>query len=162
MKDITIKITGKQCYDGTEEDQMEFVTDGRVYERNGYFYLIYDESEISGLEGFRTTLKFNENSLKMKRFSKEGPGPELYFEEGMYYDAAKYYSEAAEAGYALTRKDRKNFEKAYVTQKKRLQVMIDRCHKDIALGKSPIRPLADLEKEMRQLIEWNTKVKGRR
>ena len=79
MKDITIKITGKQCYDGTEEDQMEFVTDGRVYERNGYFYLIYDESEISGLEGFRTTLKFNENSLKMKRFSKEGPGPELYF-----------------------------------------------------------------------------------
>ncbi|MBE6395414.1 MAG: hypothetical protein E7046_00210 [Lentisphaerae bacterium] len=87
---------------------------------------------------------------------------ELYFAEGMYYDAAKYYSEAAEAGYALTQKDRKNFEKAYATQKKRLQVMIDRCHKDIALGKSPIRPLADLEKEMRQLIEWNTKVKGRR
>ena len=87
---------------------------------------------------------------------------ELYFEEGMYYDAAKYYSEAAAAGYALTQKDRKNFEKAYATQKKRLQVMIDRCHKDIALGKSPIRPLADLEKEMRQLIEWNSKVKGHR
>ena len=87
MKDITIKITGKQCYDGTEEDQMEFVTDGRVYERNGYFYLIYDESEISGLEGFRTTLKFNENSLKMKRFSKEGPGPELDFEEGKRFSS---------------------------------------------------------------------------
>ena len=88
MKDITIKITGKQCYDDMEEDQMEFVTDGRMYERNGYFYLIYDESEISGLEGFRTTLKFNENSLKMKRFSKEGPGPELYFEEGKRFSSS--------------------------------------------------------------------------
>jgi uncharacterized beta-barrel protein YwiB (DUF1934 family) len=66
---------------------MEFVTDGRMYERNGYFYLIYDESEISGLEGFRTTLKFNENSLKMKRMSKEGPGPELYFEEGKRFSS---------------------------------------------------------------------------
>ena len=47
MKDITIKITGKQCYDGTEEDQMEFITDGRLYERNGYCYLIYDESQRS-------------------------------------------------------------------------------------------------------------------
>ena len=86
---------------------------------------------------------------------------ELYFEEGMYYDAAKYYFEAADAGYALSQKDRDNFEKAYATQKKRLQVMIDRCHKDIALGKSPIRPLADLEKEMRQLIEWNARSRAR-
>ena len=87
MKDITIRITGKQCFDDMEEDQMEFVTDGRMYERNGFFYLIYDESEISGLEGFRTTLKFNDNSLKMKRISKEGPGPELYFEEGKRFSS---------------------------------------------------------------------------
>ena len=87
MKDITIKITGKQCFEGSEEDQMEFITDGRMYERNGFFYLIYDESEISGLEGFRTTLKFNDNSLKMKRISKEGPGPELYFEEGKRFSS---------------------------------------------------------------------------
>ena len=87
MKDITIRITGKQCYDDMEEDQMEFVTDGRMYEKNGFFYLIYDESEISGLEGFRTTLKFNENSLKMKRISKDGPGPELYFEEGKRFSS---------------------------------------------------------------------------
>ena len=88
MKDITIKITGKQCYDDMEEEQMEFVTDGRLYERNGFFYLIYDESEISGLEGFRTTLKFDDKSLKMKRMSREeGPGPELYFEEGKRFSS---------------------------------------------------------------------------
>ncbi len=87
MKDITIKITGKQCYDDIEEEQMEFVTDGRLYEKNGFYYLIYDESEISGLEGFRTTLKFDDKSLKMKRISKEGPGPELYFEEGKRFSS---------------------------------------------------------------------------
>ena len=87
MKDITIKITGKQCYDDIEEDQMEFVTDGRLYERNGFCYLIYDESEISGMEGFRTTLKFDEKSLKMRRIGKEGPGTELYFEEGKRFSS---------------------------------------------------------------------------
>ena len=82
MKDITIRITGRQCFDGTEEDQLEFITDGRLYERNGFYYLIYDESEISGLEGFRTTLKFNDRSLEMKRIGKDGPGTRMYFEEG--------------------------------------------------------------------------------
>jgi len=81
MRDITIKITGKQVYDGGEEDQMEFITDGRLYQRNGYCYLIYDESEISGMEGLKTTLRFNDKSLKMKRVGKNGPQSELYFEE---------------------------------------------------------------------------------
>ena len=33
MKDITLKIIGKQSYDDMEEEQMEFVTDGRLYVR---------------------------------------------------------------------------------------------------------------------------------
>lgn len=87
MKDITIKIIGKQCFDDVEEDQMEFVTDGRLYEKNGFCYLIYDESEISGMEGFKTTLKFDDKSLKMKRISSEGTGSELYFEEGKRFSS---------------------------------------------------------------------------
>ena len=50
MKDITLKIIGKQSYDDMEEEQMEFVTDGRFYVRGGSAYIIYDESEVSGLE----------------------------------------------------------------------------------------------------------------
>ena len=48
MKDITLKIIGKQSYDDMEEEQMEFVTDGRLYVRGGSAYIIYDESEVSG------------------------------------------------------------------------------------------------------------------
>ena len=49
MRDITIKITGKQVYENHEEDQMEFITDGKIYQRNNAVYMIYDESEVSGM-----------------------------------------------------------------------------------------------------------------
>lgn len=48
MKDITLKITGKQSYADKEEVQMEFVTEGRFYLRDDSVYVIYDESELSG------------------------------------------------------------------------------------------------------------------
>ena len=82
MKDITLKITGKQIFDGSEEEQMEFVTDGKLYLRNDAVYVVYDESDISGLAGCKTTLKLKDNTVKMRRTGGEGYGTELYFEEG--------------------------------------------------------------------------------
>lgn len=81
MRDITLKITGKQIYENHEEDQMEFVTEGQLYQKNGAVYVIYDESELSGMEGCKTTLKFTGDTLKMKRIGKAGVGTEMYFEE---------------------------------------------------------------------------------
>ena len=82
MKDITLKITGKQCYDNHEEEQMEFVTDGKLYVRGGAIYIVYDESDVSGLSGCKTTLKVSGDSLKMRRIGGGGPQTELYFEKG--------------------------------------------------------------------------------
>lgn len=82
MKDITLKITGKQIFDGQEEEQMEFVTDGKFYLRNGAAYVVYDESEISGLAGCKTTLKLKDGTVKMRRVGGGGYGTELYFEKG--------------------------------------------------------------------------------
>lgn len=82
MKDITLKITGKQIFDGQEEEQMEFVTDGKFYLRNGAAYVVYDESEISGLAGCKTTLKLKDGTVKMRRVGGGGFGTELYFEKG--------------------------------------------------------------------------------
>ena len=53
MKDITLKITGKQYSADQEEDQMEFITEGKLYEKNGALYLIYEESEFSGMPGLK-------------------------------------------------------------------------------------------------------------
>ena len=82
MKDITLKIIGKQCYDNHEEEQMEFVTDGKLYVRGGAIYIVYDESDVSGLSGCKTTLKVSGDSLKMRRIGGGGPQTELYFEKG--------------------------------------------------------------------------------
>lgn len=82
MKDITIKIKGKQIYDNQEEDQMEFITDGQLYERNGAIYMVYEESEVSGMKGCKTTLKLQGETLRMKRMGVPGFNSEMYFEKG--------------------------------------------------------------------------------
>ena len=42
MKDITLKIVGKQIYKDVEEEQIEFVTEGKLYEKGDSLYLIYE------------------------------------------------------------------------------------------------------------------------
>ena len=87
MRDITLKITGKQVYDTHEEDQMEFVTEGQLYQRNGAIYILYDESTLSGLEGCKTTLKLAGDTLRMKRIGQGGAGTEMYFEENKRFSS---------------------------------------------------------------------------
>ena len=83
MKDITLKIIGKQYSDENGEDQMEFITEGNMYERNGSTYLVYDESEFSGMPGCKTTLKLTESSIRMKRIGQGAAfGAEFVFEKG--------------------------------------------------------------------------------
>lgn len=91
MKDIQIKITGKQ-FAQDEEDRMEFITEGKLYEKGGSRYLIYDESEFSGFPGCKTTLKLTGDCLRMKRSgSSAGIGTELVFEKGTRFNS-RYYT----------------------------------------------------------------------
>ena len=87
MKDITLKITGKQCFSDKEEEQIEFVTDGQIYNRNGALYVVYDESELSGMVGSKTSLKVSGETVKMKRIGDAGYGTELYFETGKRFNS---------------------------------------------------------------------------
>ena len=86
MKDIMLKITGRQ-YDGDKPlDKMEFVTEGKMYERNGATYLVYDETELSGVPGCRTRLRLRDGEIQMKRFGEgAGVGTEILFEQGKRY-----------------------------------------------------------------------------
>ena len=87
MKDIMLKITGTQIGLDSEEQQMEFITEGKLYERGGALYLVYDESDISGEAGCRTTLKYTENKVRLRRFGKHlGRQTVLEFEKGKRYN----------------------------------------------------------------------------
>lgn len=61
---------------------MEFVTEGKLYQRNGAVYVVYEESEISGMDGCKTTLRLKDDTVRMKRTGMSGYGSELYFEKG--------------------------------------------------------------------------------
>ena len=87
MKEVTLKITGKQEYEGVEEDQMEFVTDGRLYVRGGSAYIIYDETQVLGMEGCKTTIKLDGRSVRMRRTGELGLQAELYFEKGKRFSS---------------------------------------------------------------------------
>jgi len=83
MKDIMLKIIGKQFAGEESEEQMEFVTEGRLYEKDGSTWLIYEESEFSGFPGCRTSLKLTGDTIKMKRIGKDvGYGLEIVFKKG--------------------------------------------------------------------------------
>lgn len=55
-KDVLISIRGIQKVDA-EQDTTELFTRGNYYRKNDHYYITYEESEATGFQGSRTTLK---------------------------------------------------------------------------------------------------------
>jgi len=55
MKNVLIKITGTQGL-GDETDSVELTTEGKMGIKDGKFLLTYDESELLGVKGIKTSL----------------------------------------------------------------------------------------------------------
>jgi uncharacterized beta-barrel protein YwiB (DUF1934 family) len=69
---------------------MEFITEGRFFKKGSSLYLVYDESEVSGIEGCTTSLKITDNKVKMKRYGNDiGMEAAIEFEKGKRYNG--YY-----------------------------------------------------------------------
>ncbi|MEA4986973.1 MAG: DUF1934 domain-containing protein [Anaerovorax sp.] len=91
MKDIMLKIIGKQITSEQEENVLEFITEGKFYEKGDSLYLVYKESEVSGMEGCTTSLKIKGDTVKMRRYGDAVPlDTVIEFEKGKrfegYYD----------------------------------------------------------------------------
>ncbi|SCG81783.1 hypothetical protein DW1_0162 [Proteiniborus sp. DW1] len=80
MKNVMLKIKGRQTSTEGEENVIELITEGKLYNKNGSYYLVYDETEISGMEGSTTTLKIQGHKISMKRFGNNTSS--LIFEKG--------------------------------------------------------------------------------
>ena len=79
-KDVIISIRGLQEQDGEAGDPITLVTPGRFYRKNDSYYISYEESELTGLAGTRTTLRVKPDFVKLVR---TGLYPsELLFELG--------------------------------------------------------------------------------
>ncbi|SHK40860.1 Uncharacterized beta-barrel protein YwiB, DUF1934 family [Hathewaya proteolytica DSM 3090] len=64
-KNAVISVVSKQQND--DEDVITVVTPGKYYNRNDKYYAVYEESELSGMEGTTTTLKIEDDMFTLLR-----------------------------------------------------------------------------------------------
>ena len=73
-----------------DTDTIEFMTEGRIYQKGDATYIVYEESKFSGLEGCKTTVKVSGDKVKMFRFSDGFPvDTQIEFEKGKRFEG--YY-----------------------------------------------------------------------
>jgi len=51
-----------------EKQTIEMVTEADIYDKNGSVFIVYKESEVSGMEGSKTMLRIKGNVVTMTRF----------------------------------------------------------------------------------------------
>lgn len=67
-KKVWLKITGQQRIDQDEKPEtIELMTEGEIYHKNNSHYIVYKESEVSGMEGTTTTLKIDGDQVSIIR-----------------------------------------------------------------------------------------------
>lgn len=60
-------ITGVQINDLGEEDTIELMTQGKLFIKDKSFYIVYSESEISGMAGTTTSVKIQQDRVILNR-----------------------------------------------------------------------------------------------
>lgn len=94
-KDVIISIHSTQEYVDCQPDEISLITKGALYEKNGKYYIKYEESELYENKTTYTTLKVEKNSVTMIR---NGENPtNMFFKEnehhiGLYNTIAGSYT----------------------------------------------------------------------
>ena len=84
MKDIILKIIAKQYSEGSFEEQMELITEGNLYDKDGSVCLEYKETDFDEDSNCIKRLLLKEKSIEMSRINEDS-GEEtmkIEFEEG--------------------------------------------------------------------------------
>lgn len=66
-KDVILSISSTQHFEGSEEEHIDLMTEAKLYERGGKYYICYDETELTGLGNTRTTVKMDDGTVSMIR-----------------------------------------------------------------------------------------------
>lgn len=82
-KKIMLTIKGSHRNADGENNTIEFITEGHLFEQNGVFHIEYDESEISGKEGTKTRISIVDNSVSMQRTGTTNS--QFMFQKGKRY-----------------------------------------------------------------------------
>ncbi|GAF25642.1 DUF1934 domain-containing protein [Neomoorella thermoacetica] len=66
-KDVLVKVRGTQTNDLGEQDSIELITEGRFFIRDQHYYILYNETCLSGMEGTTTSLKVEPRRVTLNR-----------------------------------------------------------------------------------------------
>lgn len=86
-KKVLISVKTVQFIDGQPES-VELITQGEYHKEGNEYFAEYDESEISGMEGTKTIMKINEDTLRIVRSGTTTS--DLMFKKG--YDHLSLYN----------------------------------------------------------------------
>lgn len=67
MKPVKIRIISSVKDENGRQQPSEQICFGRMAEKNGTNYVFYEESEVAGLEGTKTTIKWNDERIIILR-----------------------------------------------------------------------------------------------
>ncbi|MCL2563226.1 MAG: DUF1934 domain-containing protein [Oscillospiraceae bacterium] len=80
MRDVIISIKGAQRPYLAEEDRVEFITGGEYWSDGTETMFTYMESEMTGMEGTRTTFRISPHSVVLTR--EGSTNAQMIFEQG--------------------------------------------------------------------------------
>ncbi len=84
-KAVVMHIQSHIVLAGAEDQNMDLMTEGKYYEKSGAHYFLYEETEVSGMAGDKTTIKLSNGKVVIHRYGQNNS--ELTFEMGKRYDS---------------------------------------------------------------------------
>ena len=79
-KDVMVTLKSVSRAQEGEDEPVELTTQGRYYRKNGDYYISYQESELMGMEGSKTTIRVSPDMVTILRFGTFGG--QMVFELG--------------------------------------------------------------------------------
>ena len=84
-KTVVLSVEGRQSYQGQDPEVIELVTEGTMEFTNGGWDISYEETELTGMEGVRTTFRVEPGKVILTRSGNLSS--QMIFEEGVAYDS---------------------------------------------------------------------------
>ena len=82
---VILSLRGKQTYEDQEPEIIELVTDGTLENRDGCWYICYEESDLTGLGGVTTTFQVEPQRITLTRTGKLNS--QMVFAPGSYHSS---------------------------------------------------------------------------
>ena len=84
-QDVMLSIRGRQKYADQEPEIIELVTSGTMEFRSGGWDIVYQESELTGLEGVNTTFRVEPGKVILTRTGRLQS--QMVFQEGVPHES---------------------------------------------------------------------------